>query len=376
MTERERYTKALTFGNPDKIPLTPGGPRRSTLRRWHAEGLPEGVSAVRYIIESLGIDPGKTGGDRHGFFLDSKMNPKFEEKILKHENGHLIVQDWMGAVVQISDEFDVTYLRSAIDFVTRKWHSFPVKTREDWPQMRARYDANDPSRTPASLAEIGEKINGRDFPIGIDVNGPFWQLREWMGMENLCIAFLDEPEFVGEMIDFWSDFIEALLRKCLPAVQIDSIVIHEDMAYKAHPMISPALTRAFLQPVYEKWVDVLRACRVPVINLDSDGYVADLLPVWIDAGINTCEPMEVAAHNDIVAYRRLYGRQMAYRGGIDKRAIAAGGDVMRDEVMRVVPPLLKDGGFIPGCDHGVPPDISLQNFTDYTRLLAQLTGWL
>ena len=376
MTERERYIQALTFGNPDKIPLTPGGPRRSTLRRWHAEGLPEGVSAVRHVIESLGIDLGVTGGDRHCFFLDSKMNPMFEEKVLKHENGHLIVQDWMGAIVEISDEFDVTYLRNAIDFVTRKWHSFPVKTREDWPQMRARYDADDPSRMPANLLEIGGKINNRDFPMGIDVNGPFWQLREWMGMENLCIAFLDDPGFVGEMIDFWCGFILELLQKCLPVVQVDSIVIHEDMAYKAHPMIGPALTRQFLQPVYEKWIAVLRACRVPVINLDSDGYVADLIPIWIDAGINTCEPMEVAAHNDIVEYRRLYGRQMAYRGGIDKRAIAAGGDIMRAELMRVVPPLLAEGGFIPCCDHGVPPDISLQNFTEYTRLLAQLTGWL
>jgi len=376
MSERERYVKALTFGNPDRIPLTPGGPRRSTLRRWHAEGLPEGVNAVRHVIESLGIDLGVTGGDRHGFFLDSRMNPMYEEKVLRHENGHLIVQDWMGAVVQISDEFDVTYLRHAIDFVTRKWHSFPVKNREDWPQMRARYDAHDPSRMPANLKEIGKKINHRDFPMGIAVNGPFWQLREWMGMENLCIAFLDDPEFVGEMIGFWRDFIAALLRKCLPFVQMDWVLIHEDMAYKAHSMISPALTREFLQPVYEAWIKILRACRVPVINLDSDGYVAGLLPIWIDAGVNTCEPMEVAAHNDIVEYRRLYGQSLAYKGGIDKRAIAAGGGVMRAEVMRLVPPLLAQGGFIPGCDHGVPPDISLWDFTEYTKLLAQLTGWL
>jgi hypothetical protein len=41
---------------------------------------------------------------------------------------------------------------------------------------------------------------------------------------------------------------------------------------------------------------------------------------------------------------------VAYEGGINKRALAAGG-----EVMRAVPPLLEDGGFIPGCDHGVPP---------------------
>ena len=67
---------------------------------------------------------------------------------------------------------------------------------------------------------------------------------------------------------------------------------------------------------------------------------------------------------------------MAYTGGIDKHAIAAGGDTMRKEVLRVVPPLLERGGCVPGCDQGVPPDISWPDFVAYSRLLAELTGWL
>jgi hypothetical protein len=46
------------------------------------------------------------------------------------------------------------------------------------------------------------------------------------------------------------------------------------------------------------------------------------------------------------------------------------------EVMRVVVPLLKEGGFIPGCDHGVPSDISWQNYVVYSRCLAHLCGWV
>jgi len=83
----------------------------------------------------------------------------------------------------------------------------------------------------------------------------------------------------------------------------------------------------------------------------------------------------VAAGNDIVAFRQRFGRSMAYHGGIDKRAIAAGGEAMRAEVLRVITPLFVDGGFLPGCDHGVPPDISWPNFVQYSRLLAQFCGW-
>ena len=34
------------------------------------------------------------------------------------------------------------------------------------------------------------------------------------------------------------------------------------------------------------------------------------------------------------------------------------------------------GGNIPGCDHGVPSDVSWPNFVYYTKLLAQATGWM
>jgi hypothetical protein len=134
--------------------------------------------------------------------------------------------------------------------------------------------------------------------------------------------------------------------------------------------------RHFLMPVWAEWAKTLRAAGCEVVAVDSDGYTAELMPLWIEAGFNLTYPIEVAAGNDIVAYRQKYGRQMAYLGGIDKRALAEGGDVMRSEVMRIVPPLLEEGGYIPGCDHGVPPDISWPNFVEYTRLLAQLTGWL
>ena len=110
--------------------------------------------------------------------------------------------------------------------------------------------------------------------------------------------------------------------------------------------------------------------------MDSDGFIGELIPIWIESGINVCDPIEVAAGNDINEFRARFGSRMAYKGGIDKRAIAAGGETMRGELERVVPPMLKTGGFIPGCDHGVPHDISWPNFIEYSRLLAQMTGWL
>lgn len=242
--------------------------------------------------------------------------------------------------------------------------------------MKWRYDPRHPERFPEDFEERCRALQDRDGVLQLFINGPFWQLREWCGFENLCMFMIDEPDFVQDMVDVWTDFVLQTLEPILTRVELDCVTIDEDMAYKMHSMISPAMVRRFLLPTWSQWVHVIKASGCPIACLDSDGYVAELIPLWIEAGFNCCIPMEVAAGNDIVALRQRYGRQMAYMGGIDKRALAAGGEKMRAEVMRVVPPLLEEGGFIPGCDHGVPPDISWPNFVEYTRLLAQLTGWL
>jgi uroporphyrinogen decarboxylase len=187
---------------------------------------------------------------------------------------------------------------------------------------------------------------------------------------------LDDPDFVQEMCDFWADFIAATLAPICERVQLDSVTISEDMAFKLHSMISPTMARRFLLPAYQRWSELLRASGCRVIMMDCDGYVADLIPIWIDGGITCAWPIEVAAENDILEYRRRFGSRMAYQGGMDKRAIARGGDAMRDMVTRIVPPLLETGGFIPRCDHAVPTGVSWPNFLEYARLIARLTGWL
>jgi hypothetical protein len=201
--------------------------------------------------------------------------------------------------------------------------------------MKKRYNSEDPDRLPDNLAELAPALKRRTYPLTIYINGPFWQLREWMGMENLCIAFIDRPEFVAEMIEFWTGFITRLLEKLLPHVQPDCVHYSEDMAYKAHPMIGPDMTREFILPSYLKWNGLCKQYGVPVIDMDSDGFVEDLVPVWIDGSINACDPMEVAAGNDINRFRKLFGRNMAYSGGIDKRAIAKGGKTLEEEIKRI-----------------------------------------
>jgi uroporphyrinogen decarboxylase len=386
MNERDRYLATITFQKPDRIPFYPGDGRKSTLEAWHRQGLPAEVQDYHaYVRELIGLPAAASGPvpqPRVDPGVNFRMIPQFEEQVLEHRPsatpgtpGVLVVQDWKGNVCEISDQYDVSYLRNAIDFVTRAWVRCPVTSRSDWPDMARRYQADDPARFPADFAARGIQLQQRTYVSGVCVNGPFWQLREWLGFEGLCMLLLDDPDFALEMIDFWKDFIGRMLERVFQHFIPDGILICEDMAYKEKPMIGPEMARRFLLPSWKQWIDQARAAGVRVIEVDSDGYVGSLIPLWIDAGFNLNSPQEVAAGNDPVAYHRQFGTAMAYRGGVDKRLIATGGAALRREFDRLRP-ALDAGGFIPSCDHGIPSDVSWPNFVEYCRLLAHATGWL
>lgn len=375
MNPRERYLETLLFGTPDKIPFEPGRPREKTLARWYSEGLPGDIDWFDYLCDTLGIRIDHHVNPFGQKLINFRMNPIFEEKVLEHKEGHYIIQDWMGNIVEISDEYDFTYIRSPKDFVTRKWHSFPVSDRNSFEEMKKRYKPDDPERYPENFSDIARSMKDRDYIVSLNFAGVFWQLREWCGFEPLCILFIEDPDFVSEMILFWEEFVLKTMERALEAGIVDRIWINEDMAYKGKSMISPIMTRNFLLPSWKSWVNRAKQAGVKIFDIDSDGNIEELIPIWIEAGFNVCDPIEVAAGNDLAHYSLTYHRQIAYRQGIDKRCIAKGGRIIEQELARLTP-VIKRGGYIPGCDHGVPFDISWHDFVHYSELLAELTGWL
>ncbi len=377
MTQRERCCATFLFGKPDRVPLEPGTGRESTREAWYTQGLPANVPWANIpeyaYCEAGGTLPWPQSGE--DFPVDERMIPQFEEKVLERHGDTQIVQDWKGNVCEISSRYSVEYLRKPIDFVTRRWIRCPVETRGDWKQMMGRYDAADPSRYPADAAARGAMLAGRPYWLACRLSGPFWQMREWLGFESLCTRFYDEPDLLHEMVEFWTEYLAGLLTRMLEHHVPDEICISEDMAYKSFSMISPAMVREYLLPAWKRWGEIIRGAGVPVYSIDSDGFVGELIPLWIEAGINACEPMEVAAGNDLPALRRHFGRDMAFHGGVDKRAMAKGGSVIEEEIARLEP-VMRNGGYLPSCDHGVPADVSWPDFVRYVGLLARATGWM
>lgn len=245
MNSKERFIETLTFGKPDRIPFIPGHGRESTLDRWHKEGLPKNIEnrtfVSKYAYEQAG---GKLELpiDGPGFPIREGMFPEFEKKVIEKRENTQIVQDWKGNICEIGNEYTIDHLGGSnvrADFVTRRWIKCPVENDDDWRDMQRRYNPDDPIRIPKNSMELSEILQTREYPIEIRFSGPYWQLRDWMGFEQLSMAFYDNPSLVNDMIEFWTEYVSKLIKKVFNCVTPDSIYISEDMAYKGFSMPSP-----------------------------------------------------------------------------------------------------------------------------------------
>ncbi|MGQ9733364.1 MAG: uroporphyrinogen decarboxylase family protein [Candidatus Zipacnadales bacterium] len=356
MTVKERFHACMKFEPMDRPPLREWGPWTQTWHRWLREGMPES-GPPQFAECDHWLDCG----------LDFGFVPKFEVEEIARDEHTRTYRTAEGQVVRELHEREL----SMPEFL-----EYPVKTRRDFERLKERLHPSSPERYPANWDERVRELNASEgcvFIHGGRCASFFGGLREWMGPEALMIALYDDPTFVQEMMEFKADFIIGVMERALKEARVDFVQLWEDMAYHTASLISPAMFRKFMLPCYQRVTEFIRAHGVEVIMVDSDGHVAELIPLWLEGGVNCIYPMEVAAGMDVVELRRQYGKDLLMTGGLDKRAIAASGAIIDAELERKVP-LAHEGGYIPHCDHSMPPDISWEAFCYYWDRKKALLG--
>ena len=358
MKPRERYYNNIHFLPADRFTYSFGGPRQSTLDAWEYQGLSRESNWGKLI----GQDP------RVGLPINNLPDPPFEERTLEIQGDKRIWIDNLGATR--IDEANPT----TPGFVTRRWLRFPVETRADYEEMKKRHRPDSDGRVPKNFEAIRQKLasDTREAILNVTIQGPFWKVRDWVGFENLCLLCADDPGWVRDMFDFACDFAIENLRGRIEGLEVDHLFLNEDMAYKHASMISPQMVRELMFPGYRRLIDYLRSAGVRSIIMDCDGHISQLISLWIETGFHGTWPCEIAALNDPVAYRKEYGTDIALLGTIDKRELRFGFKEVMAEVMGKVPFLMEKGGYVPGVDHGVPPDVPVRNFFYLCELLKAL----
>jgi len=174
---------------------------------------------------------------------------------------------------------------------------------------------------------------------------------------------------VHEIMDHLTDVYLAVFEKVVAEVRVDVIHLWEDMCGCQGPLISPTHWEQFMGPGYRRIKAFADAHGIPVLSVDTDGRPDDIIPPMIDAGVNYLWPLEVAAGCDVNEVQQRYPH-LATMGGIDKRALARGPAAIDAELDRILP-AVERGRYVPALDHGVPSDVSYENYCYYAAGLKR-----
>ncbi|MBT7861191.1 MAG: hypothetical protein HN712_12795 [Gemmatimonadetes bacterium] len=354
MNDRQRFMATMTFGTPDRIPYWDFGMLPGTLERWHSEGMPtDGIIGDLFELD-----------DRRKIDVDFTMVPKFEIETLSEDAEYQVFRDQFG----IMQRRQKANLPGMPEFL-----QYPIANRGDFQKMKERYDPSSSERYPPDWSSyVAQNGDDRTFTLYLQEFrhvGFFGPLRNWMGLETLLMAMVEQPAWVEEMTEFVADTIIGIRQRIPAKITLDYVTFFEDIGYKTSTLISPAMFRRFMTGPYRRVTDCFRSCGTQCFFADSDGYNDNLIPLWMEAGVNGFSPMEAQAEGSgPVELRARYPDLLLY-GGMDKRALARDRQAVYDDVMMKVPAMIESGGFIPTMDHQVPPDASFENYCYYWDLL-------
>lgn len=355
MTNRERIIKTALCRDTDRPPFFfYFGPWGETVANWRTQGLEGEDWASRF-----GFDPGIAIVNVNLGYL-----PAFEWKMLEDKGDTYICTDSMGITLEAKKN------SSTIP----KYLDYPVKTREDWEELKSRLDPDSPRRFPPEWDTLVRSYNEGDCAVqlGSYPYGLFGTVRDIMGLEGMMFALYEQPELVRDIMDYLTGFWLSIYEKVCRDVKVDIIHIWEDMSGKQGSIISPAMVREFMLPNYRRIKSFADSHGIPIIALDTDGNCSELVPLFIEAGINLMMPFEVAAGSDIVEYRSLYP-SLAIMGGIDKQKIALGRQSIDAELDRL-DGMFRRGGYFAALDHLIHPDISWDDFNYFIERLKIKIG--
>ena len=343
LTTHERMTRVYNHQEPDRVPWH-DSPWTSTVKRWQSEGLPAGVSPGQFFGWEV------FGGIR----VDN--SPRYPVETIEDTEEYTIHKTAWGATLKswkthggVPEFLDFTIVDHDT-WAVAKERMQPAEDRIDWAALEQSY--------PKWRAEGAWIVAGGWF--GYDV------LASWtVGYERILIAMAADPDWVREMTETMLECNIAMYEMAWDrGFTFDCVRWPDDMGYRNGLLFSVATYRKVLKAAQKRLCDWCHDRGVKTM-LHSCGNVMELVPEFVEIGIDALNPLEQKAGMDALKLKAEFGDRLVLEGGIDVRNMTDGAKI-EAEIAQKLPILKAGGGYIFHSDHSVPEDVS---FADYCRVM-------
>ncbi|MFA5561704.1 MAG: uroporphyrinogen decarboxylase family protein [Eubacteriales bacterium] len=351
MDNRTRTLRVLEGRSVDRLPAVHFGYWQELLQEWQQQGhisaevvagWSDHTAQDRTLDRLLGWDYNWSSVYRG--YMD--LLPAFEHRVLERlPDGFVRYQNAEGLILRARE--GATGIPAEDDYL--------LKDREAWERLYLPKLQYSPARVrPEALRRFCD--TPREYPVGLYVGSVLGTVRNMLSVVGLSYMMADDPELLQEIVDTHADTqyrtVEAILAT---GARFDFGHFWEDICFKNGPLVSPATFDGLCAKHYRRMTELLHRHGIRIVSLDCDGVVGQLIPTWLQNGVNTLFPIEVGVWGDqFEAARRRHGPTLLGVGGMDKTVLRRDREAVDREIERLRP-LVALGGFLPCPDHRLMP---------------------
>jgi uroporphyrinogen decarboxylase len=181
-----------------------------------------------------------------------------------------------------------------------------------------------------------------------------------VGMEQLFYDIADYDDLMDEILE---DISQTQLKAVdhIADCDMDVLYLAGDICSTKSELLSCDMLRRFCFEPLHKLVKRAHQRGLKVF-FHTDGHVMNILPLFVEFGIDGINPFQVSAGNSFETLRDEYGGKLMLYGGIDNCFIIPGGTVedVRAHIRHLFETLGQTGGLI-ASSHDIPSHVPLEN---------------
>jgi uroporphyrinogen decarboxylase len=359
MDRRENFKKAVNFEEGEWVPIDCS--THCGIMKQKLEELAEyfGVEDPEYRENIVGMCSTMDERVWKNFPIDIRT-------VLMNPPDSLVITEMSDNRFQVSD---YGFIMKRAPFYNEFW-DFPLKSAtadnvansEFWP------DAYDPGRIRGLRDTVKALYDETDFVLKLEtpVPGLMETTQRMRGLEQWFTDLILDEDFSNAFLDkveqVHLDFYTVVLEEIGDLIQV--VEMADDFGMQTGPQIAPELYRKYFKPRHKKVWGHIHNLTDAKLYLHSCGSVTDLIPDWIEIGLDIIESLQPLAKDmEPERLKKEFGGKIVLWGGLDEQKLLPFGtpEEIDAEVKRLMEIYAPGGGYVFSPAHVIQPDQSIEN---------------
>ncbi len=198
--------------------------------------------------------------------------------------------------------------------------------------------------------------------LALSFSEPF---QRYVGRVGLMAALEDIAKNPKGVFRKFKDDLDGILSRAIGILdkgyEFDGLWLFGDLAHNGGTFFSPEFYKKYLFCFHKEICYFFASYGIPTI-LHSDGNIAGIIPLLIEAGFKALHPIQYSAGLDIGRLKREYKKRIAFFGNFDMEMMRFPRMKLKDALLRRLEICKEGGGYIFGLDSPLGPHTNLEDY--------------